>query len=241
MHCHSVTVLMLMSASTALAISRRAVLAGSAMVPAAAMADASNPFAPPPPPRVGLQTKWLEQLRIVLQDEADNVQYGGELAPGGPPPAVPALQLIPIVQMQAKLRKSSPMVDDQAQWPALYQIMTTGSFADKEFKRIFNLYADNIYYSASTAEANGYLLGGATPSTSQTTQYLLRNEMLKYVSELADEIKYQQGLPTEKRETEAAREYMDKLLKYFDEYLGLSPPPELKLAREAVYGEGKQM
>ena len=91
MHCHSVTVLMLMSASTALAISRRAVLAGSAMVPAAAMADASNPFAPPPPPRVGLQTKWLEQLRIVLQDEADNVQYGGELAPGGPPPAVPAL------------------------------------------------------------------------------------------------------------------------------------------------------
>ena len=32
-------------------------------------------------------------------------------------------------------------------------------------------YADNIYYASDTAEANVYLLGGATPSTSQTTQY----------------------------------------------------------------------
>ena len=50
-------------------------------------------------------------------------------------------------------------------------------FATTEFKRIFNAYADNIYYSSGSEEANAYLLGGATPSTRQTTQYLLRNEV----------------------------------------------------------------
>ena len=49
--------------------------------------------------RTGLQSRWLEKVRIVLQDEADAVMYGGELAPGGPPPAFPVLMLIPIVNL----------------------------------------------------------------------------------------------------------------------------------------------
>jgi hypothetical protein len=187
------------------------------------------------------QAKWLEQVRIFLQDEADAVQYGGQegLAPGGPPPAVPALRLLPIVQMQQTLRTLPPMVADQARWETLYDVVSTGQFETKEFKRIFNAYSDNIYYTSNTAEANAYLLGGATPSTSQTTQYLLRNEALKQLAELRDEIRYQQGLPAAKRETEVADEALQAVLKCFDEYLSLSPANEVKFARDAVYGEGR--
>ena len=236
----------LLTSTVAAAISRRAVVTcGASSCAAAALlptpAIATNAFAPPPE-RKGLQSRWLESVRIFLQDEADAVQYGGQeaLAPGGPPAANPGLRLIPIVQMQATLRKAAPMVEDFEQWSTLRQLVTTGSFETREFKRIFNLYADNIYYTSETAEANAYLLGGATPSTSQTTQYLLRNEALKQLGELSDEIVYQQGLTADKRETEVAREYMQKLLKVFDEYLALAPPAEAKFARDAIYGPGEK-
>ena len=59
-------------------------------------------------------------------------------------------------------------------------VLGAGQFRDREFKRLFNDYADNIYYAAGSTEANAYLLGGATPSSAQTTQYLLRNEALLF-------------------------------------------------------------
>ena len=230
-------------ADTTSLLSRRAVLlsGGSCCafgLPLAASAD--NPFALAAPTRDGLQAKWLESVRIFLQDSDDDLKYGGELAPGGPPNAVPALQLIPIVQMQKTLQKLAPSIADQSKWDSIYLVVSTGPFATLEFKKIFNAYSDNIYYSSSTAEANAYLLGGATPSTSQTTQYLLRNEALKQLGELRDELKYQQSLPTEKREYDVLDEAMQACLKCFAEYLALSPPAEVKLARDAVYGEGKE-
>lgn len=118
---------------------------------------------------------------MILQDEADATQYGGELAPGGPPSALPYLSLVPIVQMQAQLQRSRTSVSTPAHWPALIDLLTTGPFQTVEFKRVFNQFSDNIYYASDTAEANVYLLGGATPSSLQTSQYLLRNEALKQV------------------------------------------------------------
>ena len=70
---------------------------------------------------------------------------------------------------------------NRKEWPALIKQLSTGAFETIEFKRIFNQFSDNIYYSSDTTEANAYLLGGATPSSSQTQQYLLRNEALKWV------------------------------------------------------------
>ena len=151
-----------------------------------------------------LQARFLEKLRILLQDEADATQYGGELAPGGPPVGLPYLSLVPIVQMQSVLVRSREAVADRKQWPALITLLSTGQFETIEFKRIFNQFSDNIYYASDTTEAtlaralaialalaltltltltptkaNVYLLGGATPSSGQTQQYLLRNEALK--------------------------------------------------------------
>ena len=218
--------------------SRRAVLRGAAgllAVPSAAFAaDPALVGLVPPPPRTGLTGKWLENLRIVLQDSADDVKYGGELAPGGPPTSTPAQLLLPIVQMEVALKSLAPSVADEKRWDSVIALLTSGPFETLEFKKIFNAYADNIYYESGSEEANAYLLGGATPSSSQTRQYLLRNEALKWVAEVVDELKYQKTLTDPaKRETEVASEYLDNLLKIFREYLKLAPEEELKLARGA--------
>ena len=89
-------------------------------------------------------------------------------------------------------------------------------------------------YTSQTQEANAYLLGGATPSASQTTQYLLRNEAIKQVGEVRDEIRYQQGLTSDARETEVAQEALAAALKAFDDYLKLAPPDQLATARSAL-------
>ena len=158
--------------------SRRAVLRGAAgllAVPSAAFAaDPALVGLVPPPPRTGLTGKWLENLRIVLQDSADDVKYGGELAPGGPPTSTPAQLLLPIVQMEVALKSLAPSVADEKRWDSVIALLTSGPFETLEFKKIFNAYADNIYYESGSEEANAYLLGGATPSSSQTRQYLLR-------------------------------------------------------------------
>ena len=165
-----------------------------------------------------LQARFLEKVRILLQDEADATQYGGELAPGGPPVGLPYLSLVPIVQMQNVLVRSRDIVTNRKEWPALIKLLSTDAFETIEFKRIFNQFSDNIYYSSDTTEANAYLLGGATPSSSQTQQYLLRNEALKQVSELVDELKFLstaseaqlQKLTPEEAQGAAAVEYIDK-------------------------------
>jgi len=224
-------------------VSRRAALCTGALAGlwceravAATQTDAYG-FIVDKPERSGLQNKFFENVRILLQDSSDALQYGGELAPGGPPSVVPGLQLIPIMQMQATLKQQLPLVERPAEWPSLLEVVTTGPFATLEFKKIFNAYADNIYYALDSSEANLYLLGGATPSTSQTRQYLLRNEALKWMDEYADELRYQMKQSDATRETEVAREYLENALKIFDEYLKLAPPRDLEIARAAVYKE----
>lgn len=192
--------------------------------------------------RTGLKAKWLEKIRIFLQDEADAISYDGELAPGGPPPANPGLMLLPVVQMQATLKKLKPKLADQkllsdsAGWDALLTVVSSGPFEPRESARLFNAYSDNIYYRSDSAEANIGLLGGTTPSTAQTKQYLWRNEALTQIEELCDEIKYQKGLAAEKRETIVAEKNLKDAIKAFDEYFKLAPEDDLKFAREGIYG-----
>ena len=70
-------------------VARRAFCAGlgaatcTVFAPAARAAD---PFTLAPPKRSPLEAKWLENIRILLQDQADSVSYGGEVI--SPPPTV---------------------------------------------------------------------------------------------------------------------------------------------------------
>jgi len=221
-------------------LGRRAVFdslaAGVAFQAASAHAASwENPFAAAD--RSGLKSRPLETLRILLQDEADAVQYGGSegLAPGGAPPAS-GITLIPIVQMFQTLKKWQPVLNtfDAGAWAEVQLTISSGDFATVEFKRRFNAFSDNIYYSSESAEANAYMLGGATPSNAQTYQYLYRNEALKQLADLREEIAYQTKLMPEQRDVEVAQEYMAATLKAFEQYLKLAPPEQLKVARVAL-------
>jgi hypothetical protein len=84
--------------------SRRVLLGApflAASLPSAGRAADSRGFVLAPVERGGLQSRWLEQLRVVLQDSADAAMYGGELAPGGPPTAPALLLLVPLVQVSS--------------------------------------------------------------------------------------------------------------------------------------------
>ena len=253
---------------------RMALLAALLTSSAAPVSAASweNPFAPAD--RSGLKNKPLEQLRILLQDEADAIQYAGKegLAPGGAPPAT-GLLLIPVLQLRQRLKALAPALAryDADSWSKLRFDISSGDFTTVGLKRIFNAYSDNICahksarplafplssplpmptiaairhcthaflhrvadYASETAEANAYLLGGSTPSSSQTTQYLLRNEAIKQLTELRDEIDYQQGLDAQAREVVVAQEAMSAAIKAFDDYFKLAPPDQLAMARRAL-------
>jgi hypothetical protein len=225
--------------------SRRAVLLGASAasslgLPQSGRAADSRGFVLAAPERGGLQARWLEQLRVTLQDEADATMYGGELAPGGPPASSALLLLVPIVHIESTLASIKPLLADASRWPSIVALLSSGPFDPssnyKELKRIFNAYSDNIYYSADSAEANLYLLGGATPSSRQTSQYLLRNEIIKQAGEIVDELKYQQGLPTAERESDVAEECVGMALKAFAEYFALAPQEEVANARAALQG-----
>jgi len=93
-----------------------------------------------PPERSGLQSKLLEKARIFLQDSADEIQYGGQegLAPGGPPSALPALQLIPIVRMQLVLDDLRPSLTDVSKWDKVLLTIERAPFETVALKKIFN-------------------------------------------------------------------------------------------------------
>lgn len=136
-----------------------------------------------------LTSRPLERLRIQNQEAVDNRVYGGELADPLGQPRAPALLLIPIVQMEAEIRWMEQSAGDAAAWPGMLNVLSQAPYTRKEFKAVFNAFADNIYYS-DVDRANLYLGGGATPSSTQTTQYMLRNEILTSLEGARDELAY---------------------------------------------------
>lgn len=96
---------------------------------------------------------------------------------------------------------------------------------------MFNAFADNIYYSTDSERANAYLGGGAAPTTQQTTQYLLRNEILANVEisvlELDYLIKLRDKGETPKdvlvgEELGDLRGFLDKAIETLDQYLAIA-------------------
>ncbi len=65
------------------------------------------------------------------------------------------------------------------------QILSHEIFDKIRFKKAFNAFADNIYYS-DPDRANLYLGGGAVPQSTQTLAYLLRNDVLTNVEDMRE-------------------------------------------------------
>jgi hypothetical protein len=133
-----------------------------------------------------LSSEPLEQFRKLEQEAAD-ASYG-ELAPindgrGG------GQRLVAILRIGARLDALASASAEPSRWSAIAFELAGAQFETKQLKRDFNLYSDNIYYSDEN-RANIYLLGGTTPETAQTEQYLLRNEVITAVQNARTEVEY---------------------------------------------------
>ena len=121
-------------------------LAPFSVVSVSNAADDNRLFRPNP-----LTNPFLEQIRILEQAEADNIKYGGELAPGSPKGQEGyAKLLVPILQIQKDLIDVDKLVhvqDGDGLIDAL-QILNKSQFDKLQFKKIFNAFGMfwNKYY-----------------------------------------------------------------------------------------------
>lgn len=151
-----------------------------------------------------------------------------------------ALYLVPIVKMQSKIRSmcmslenSMTIEDINSRHFAITHAkndLSDDIFIPKIIKKIFNRYADNIFY-ADPDQANMYLGGGALPSSRQTEQYLIRNDIISKLDDLKADIELSMG------DQSLIADSVDDcavVLKAFDEYMSLSPKDEVALAQEIV-------
>mmetsp|Transcript_12558 Transcript_12558/g.20924 ORF Transcript_12558/g.20924 Transcript_12558/m.20924 type:complete len:289 (+) Transcript_12558:126-992(+) len=185
----------------------------------------------------------LEKIRIWNQESVDDIKYGGELEAGdagnkGKVEAYPRL-LVPIVQIANDLTTVNQLVrDDSADrvtsWTKARTILAKPEYEKLAFKKIFNAYGDNIYYS-DPDRANAYLGGGASPKSEQSLAYLLRNDVLTNLENLQAELDYLLKPATPESESpDDLYGYAQTAKTAMDKYLTLAPPTELKKAMEMI-------
>jgi len=190
-----------------------------------------------------LTNPMLEQLRIWDQEEKDNIRYEGELS-------------IPTIANKNKSSKGYtqlllPILSIEQDIIQLYDILRLPNIGDAlsdsqeilkqskwdkvSFKRVFNAFADNIYY-IDPDRANLYLMGGATPKNEQSIAYLLRNDILTNIEALQAEVDYwmKEKANGGEVETEDLFTYSQQAKDGIVKYLELVSPLELKMAREAM-------
>ena len=188
-----------------------------------------------------LTNPLLEQMRILEQAEKDNIQYGGELAAGdagnkGKVDQYPKL-LVPILKIQQELNEVDRLIhvapeDRASAWPKALAILKNGKYDKIAFKKTFNAYGDNIYYS-DPDRANAYLGGGATPKTEQSLAYLLRNDILTNVENLTAELEYLIKDPSDG--TDDLYSYIEICTSAMSKYLDLVPPAELEASKKMLW------
>jgi len=151
------------------------------------------------------------------------------------------LLLYPIAEIAQDLAKVSSCLES----PSVLCVSSSAEtlkqpkFQAKTFKKIFNRYSDNIFYSSTTSErANIYLGGGTTPDSAQTSQYLLRNVILTSVQNALQDVaeltqlSEQDLLSEEKRlDVQDALSDVSEARAALDKYLALADPQDLATAR----------
>eukprot|EP00978_Attheya_sp_CCMP212_P004851 scaffold10665_cov46-Attheya_sp.AAC.2 len=193
----------------------------------------------------------LEKIRIWEQAEADDIQYGGELAPGEPirgGTSTYAKLLLPILGIEADILSVDELVHEPngAGLAKANEILSGPQFEKLGFKKRFNAFADNIYYS-DPDRANAYLGGGAVPKNEQSIAYLLRNDILTNLEALQAEVAYlikeqnkiDNGETSEPLDTVDLYTYAQIAKDGMKTYLDLVPPPEIKMARELIASSKK--
>ena len=95
-----------------------------------------------------LTNKFLEQVRILEQAEADNLVYKGELAPGSPPlRSEYANLLVPILTMQQDLTNVDGLIHE-VEGKGLMEangILNRQEFEKIKFKKTFNAFGTYVF------------------------------------------------------------------------------------------------
>ena len=148
--------------------------------------------------------------------------------------------LVPIVDILKDIESVSKLISaNEADLARANDILTNKKFDTAPFKKAFNRYSDNIYYS-DPERANIYLAGGAVPNTQQTTQYLFRNSALTSIGDvkedvklLLDDVKKKKAIDpqTVADAIDDCREALEAMVSYFE----LADPADVKEARSIVY------
>jgi hypothetical protein len=157
----------------------------------------------------------------------------GDTGNKGKVEAYPRL-LVPILKIDQELREVNSLVhenDRTSALPMALKILQDGKFEKIAFKKVFNAYSDNIYYS-DPDRANAYLGGGATPKNEQSIAYLLRNDVLTNVEALTAEVEYL--LKTPEEGPEDLFTYADIASSAMKKYLAIVPPNELEAAQKML-------
>jgi hypothetical protein len=156
----------------------------------------------------------------------------GDAGNEGKVSAYPSL-LVPILKIEQDLAEVKLLVNEgtPTAWNKALKILHTERFEKINFKKTFNKYGDNIYYS-DPDRANAYLGGGATPKAEQSIAYLLRNDILTNVENLRAELEYL--LKSGDSETDDLFSYTNIVNSAMAKYLAIVPPNELDEARLAL-------
>ena len=154
--------------------------------------------------------------------------------------------LAPILQINLDLIQANNLIHQEGSkseryesWSAAYKILMDSKFDKIQFKKVFNAYGDNIYYS-DPDRANLYLGGGATPSNEQSLAYLQRNEILTNIENLRAELEYVTKSGDEE-DIEDLYKYSDSTVKAMKKYLALVPPKQMEEAMDILAASATRM
>jgi len=157
----------------------------------------------------------------------------GDAGNKGKVSAYPRL-LMPILTIEKELEDVNSLVRGEnraTSWPKALSILQDPKYDKIAFKKTFNAYGDNIYYS-DPDRANLYLGGGATPKTEQSLAYLLRNDVLTNIENLRAELEYL--MKSGETDVEDLYSFADTALTAMKRYLDIVPPNELEEAKKLL-------
>jgi hypothetical protein len=148
--------------------------------------------------------------------------------------------LVPIIDIEKDIQTVSKLITaDASNLLEANTILTNKKFDTAPFKKTFNRYSDNIYYS-DPERANIYLGGGAVPNTQQTTQYLFRNSALTAIGDIKEDVKLlldaiKNNVAIDQQSVADAVDDCREALEALTSYLELADPVDVKEARSIVY------
>jgi hypothetical protein len=148
--------------------------------------------------------------------------------------------LVPIIDIEKDIQTVSKLITaDASNLLEANTILTNKKFDTAPFKKTFNRYSDNIYYS-DPERANIYLGGGAVPNTQQTTQYLFRNSALTAIGDIKEDVKLllddiKKNIAIDQQSVADAVDDCREALEALTSYLELADPVDVKEARSIVY------